>query len=210
MSVQGRWSHVPSSSLPMVPMPLPLQQQTEGISALKFSHGHPVEQLRANRFSESQTSAPSDSNGTFPVVADARHPQSPDELVSVGTLSHISAGMSTNTVTHQSSTESVTSDAGKREAVQNGRSNTGSGLSMNSFKPQHSQQKNSSSQQYNNTTGYQRGGGSQRNSSTGDWSYRRMGFHGKNNSLGADKILPNSKVRQIYVAKQTKGSSTAD
>lgn len=212
MSVQGRWSHVPSSSLPMVPMTPPLQQQTEGVSALKFSHGHPVEQLRANRFSESQTSAPSDSNGTFPVVADARHSQSPDELGSVGTLSRISAGMSTNIVTRQSSTESVTSDTGKREAVQNGSSNTSSGLSMNSFKPQHSQQKNLSSHQYNNTTGYgyQRGGGSQRNSSTGDWSYRRMGFHGKNNSLGADKTLPNSKVRQIYVAKQAKGSSTAD
>lgn len=210
MSVQGRWSHVPSSSLPMVPMTLPLQQQTEGVSALKFSHGHPAEQLRANRFSEAQTSAACDTNGTFPVVADARHPQSPDELGSVGTLSHISAGMSTNIVTHQSSTESVTSDTGKREAVQNGRSNSSSGLSMNSFKPQHSQQKNLSSQQYNNTTGYQRGGASQRNSSTGDWSYRRMGFHGKNNSLGADKVLPNSKVRQIYVAKQTKGSSTAD
>lgn len=204
MSVQGRWSHVPSSPLPMVPMTLPLQQQTEGISASNFSHGHPIEQLRANRFSESQTSAPSDSNHAFPVVADAGHSLSPDKLGSEGTSSRISAGTSTNVVTHQSSTGSVTSETGKREAVQNGSNNTSSGLSINSFKPQHSQQ-------YSNTTGYgyQRGGASQRHSSTSDWSHRRMGFNGKN-SLGPDKALPNSKVRQIYVAKQTKGSSTTD
>ncbi|WOG97532.1 hypothetical protein DCAR_0416873 [Daucus carota subsp. sativus] len=211
MSVQGRWSHVPSSPLPMVPMTLPLQQQTEGISASNFSHGHPIEQFRANRFSESQTSAPSDSNHAFPVVADAGHSLSPDKLGSEGTSSRISAGTSTNVVTHQSSTGSVTSETGKREAVQNGSNNTSSGLSINSFKPQHSQQKNLSSQQYSNTTGYgyQRGGASQRHSSTSDWSHRRMGFNGKN-SLGPDKALPNSKVRQIYVAKQTKGSSTTD
>lgn len=203
MSVQGRWSHVPASPQPSLPLTLP-RQQPEGVSASQVSHGHPVEQLRANRFSETQTSAPSDSSHTFPVVAAARHPHSSGELGLVDT--------STNVITHQSSSESAIADTGKREAVQNGSSSTSSSHSMDSFKPQRFQQKNLSSQQYNNPTGYsyQRGGASQKNSSGGEWSRRRMGFHGRNHSLGAEKMLPSSKVRQIYVAKQTKGSSTAD
>ncbi|MGV7428929.1 hypothetical protein PJI19_29705, partial [Mycobacterium kansasii] len=69
---------------------------------------------------------------------------------------------------------------------------------MNSFMPQHSQQKYLSSQQYNHSTGYgyQRGGVSQKSGSAGEWSHRRMGaFHGRNHSLGAEKNFPTSKVR---------------
>lgn len=205
LSVQGRWSHVPASPQPSIPLTLPRQQQPEGVSASQFSHGHPIEQLRANRFSESQKSASSDSNRTFPVVAAARDPHSSGELGLV-------VDASTNVTTHQSSSESAIADTGEREAVKNGSISTGSSHSMDSSKPQHSQQKKLSSQQYNNPTGYnyQKGGTSQKNSSGGDWSHRRMGFHGRNHSPGVEKILPNSKVRQIYVAKQTKGSSTGD
>ncbi|XP_027359703.1 uncharacterized protein LOC113868393 isoform X2 [Abrus precatorius] len=60
------------------------------------------------------------------------------------------------------------------------------------------------------TTNYQKGGSiSLRNSSGGEWSHRRMGFQGRKQSLGADKSLSSSKVKQIYVAKQTlSGAST--
>lgn len=204
MSVQGRWSHVPASPQPSKSVTLPLQQQPGGVSASQFSHGHPNEQLRSNRFSDTQTPAPSDSNRTFPVVAAARHPHSSGELELVDT--------STNVITHQSSAESAMADTGKREAVQNGSTSASSSHSMDSLKQQRSQQKTLSSQQYNNPTGYnyQRGRASQKNNSEGEWPYRRMGFQGRNHSPATEKMLPNSKVRQIYVAKQTKGSSTAD
>ncbi|KAL8125124.1 uncharacterized protein LOC141720054 isoform X2 [Apium graveolens] len=133
----------------------------------------------------------------------ARHPHSSGELELVDT--------STNVITHQSSVEPM-EGTGKRVAVQNGSTSTSSSHSMDSSKQQRSQQKTLSSQQYNNPTGYkyQRGRASQKINSGGECSHRRMGFQGRNHSPAAEKMLPNSKVRQIYVAKQTKGSSTAD
>lgn len=213
MSVQGHWPRVPASHFHSVPLSLPLQQQAEGILPSQFSHQHPVEQsLIGKRLAESQSTATSDSDRTFPVVTDTRLTQFPDKLGLVDSSSCTTAGPSTQSAINQSSSESAIANAGKGDAAQNGGSNTSNGPSMNFFKPRHSQQKNLSSQQFNHSTGYghQRGGASQKSSSAGEWSHRRMGFHGWNhsNSTGAEKNFSNSKVRQIYVAKQTSGGNS--
>uniref|UniRef100_A0A5B6YT97 Uncharacterized protein n=1 Tax=Davidia involucrata TaxID=16924 RepID=A0A5B6YT97_DAVIN len=218
MSVQARWSHVPASPVHSVPLSLPLQQQAVGVLPSQFSHGHPVDQsLIANRFSDSRTSTPSDSSRSFPVSADATITQFPDELGLIDSSSSAGAGAPTQSAVNKSSSGSAIADAGKTGVVQNGSSNNKNGQSTNAFKTQSSQQKNLAAQQYSHSAGYsyQRGGGvSQKNSNSsgGEWPHphphRRMGFHGRNQSLGAEKSFPSSKMKQIYVAKQTSGNST--
>ncbi|KAK3015776.1 hypothetical protein RJ639_005431 [Escallonia herrerae] len=211
MSAQARWSHIPASPLHSVPLSLPLQQQAEGILPSQFSHGHPVEQsLTANRFPESRTSTPSENGRTFPLVADASATRFPDEFGLVDSSSSIVASVSAQGAVNQSSTGSAIENVGVTRTIRGVSSNNTSSQSSNAFKTQHSQQKNFSNQQYSHSTGYgyQRGGVSQKNSSVGEWSHRRMGFHGRNQSLGAEKIFPPSKVRQIYVAKQTTGGTS--
>ncbi|KAA8531702.1 hypothetical protein F0562_006581 [Nyssa sinensis] len=210
MSVQARWSHVPASPLHSVPLSLPLQQQAAGLLPSQFTHGHPVDQsLTANRFSESRTSTPSDGNRSFPVVADATVTQFPDELGLIDLSSSAGAGAPTHSGVSKSSSGSAIADGGKTGTVGSSNKN---GQSTNSFKTQSSQPKNLSTQQYNHSAGYsyQKGGGvsQKNNSSGGEWSHRRMGFHGRNQSLGAEKSFPSSKMKQIYVAKQTSGAST--
>ncbi|KAK9285011.1 hypothetical protein L1049_024193 [Liquidambar formosana] len=213
ISVQGRWSHVPASPLHSIPLSLPLQQPAESVLPSQFSHGPPVDQsLTANRFPESRTSTPSDSGRSFPVPTDATVTQFPDELGLVDPSSSTSAGASTQNVVTKSSSGGTSVDAGKSDAVQNSNS---SGQTTNSgFKAQSSQQKNfSAAHPYSHSTGYnyQRGGGvSQKNSSGNEWSHRRAGYQGRNHSLGAEKNFQSSKMKQIYVAKQTpSGTSTA-
>ncbi|CBI21433.3 unnamed protein product, partial [Vitis vinifera] len=103
---------------------------------------------------------------------------------------------------------STIADTVKTDAVKNGSS---SQTASSGLKSQSSQQKNLSGQQYNHSTGYnyQRGVVSQKNGSGGEWSHRRMGFQGRNQTMGVDKNFPSSKMKQIYVAKQpTSGTST--
>ncbi|XP_057501319.1 LOW QUALITY PROTEIN: uncharacterized protein LOC130785214 [Actinidia eriantha] len=205
MSVQGRWSHVPASPLHSVPLSLPLQQPEAGVLPSQFSHGHLVDQsLTANRFSESRTSTPSDSSRSFPVATDSTVTQFPDELGLVDSSSSTGAGASAQGAVKKSFSGSTFADVGKTDTVQNVSSNNGNGQNRNAFK-------NQSAQQFSHSTGYnyQRGGVSQKNSTGSEWSHRRMGFHGRNHSPGAEKSYNPSKVKQIYVAKQnTSGNST--
>lgn len=91
-------------------------------------------------------------------------------------------------------------------------SNSSSQSTTSAFKAQSSQQQTSSTQQYLNPTNSfldQRTGGlSQKGSSGGEWSHRRMGFQGRNQSSGTEKNFA-SKMKQIYVAKPTSGGPSA-
>ncbi|XWS41920.1 hypothetical protein CRYUN_Cryun17cG0123700 [Craigia yunnanensis] len=204
MSVQACWSHVPASPLQSVTPSMSLQQQAEGVLPSQFSQGPPVDQsLTSNRFPESRTSAPSDSSQKFPVATDSTITQLPDELglvepshSTIATASaHVAKSLSLNAV----------ADAGKTD-VQNGGGIKSRGQSTNpAFKAQ-------SSQHYSNSPGYnhQRGSGISQKNGSGEWTHRRMGFQGRNQSMGGDKNFPTSKMKQIYVAKQTtNGTSTS-
>ncbi|KAJ8546155.1 hypothetical protein K7X08_018738 [Anisodus acutangulus] len=198
MPVQARWSHVPASPLHSVPISHPLQQQAEGALPSKFGHGHSVDQsLNTNRFLESHPPKASDGTPSFTIATDANAAQ-----LGVGDSSKSGAtGVSAQILVSQSSSGCTNADIGKHDALRNGVSNSCKDQGVSGFKTQN-QEKNASSQQ-NQTAGYNyhRGGGmSQRNMAGNDWSHRRMGFHGRNQSLGA---VPSTKVKQIYVAKQT-------
>ncbi|KAF3615329.1 hypothetical protein FXO38_26575 [Capsicum annuum] len=203
MPVQARWSHVPASPLHSVPISHPLQQQAEGTLPPKFGHGHSVDQpLNTHRFLESHP--PEASDGTTPsftVATDANAAHFPVELGLGDSSKSGATGGSAQSLASQSSSGCANADAGKIDVLRNGVSNSGKDQGLSGFKMQ-TQQKNASAQQ-NQTAGYNyhRGGGmSQRNMSGNDWPHRRMGFHGRNQSLGA---VPSTKVKQIYVAKQT-------
>lgn len=214
MSVQARWPHVPPSTLQSVPLSMPLQQQADGVLPPKFGHASTVDQsLTANRFSESRTSTPSDKNRNYPVATDATVTQLPDELGLVDPSSSTGTGVSAHVVMPRSSSVNISADASKTDDAQNGSSNgSGQGTASNKFQP--SQHKNNiSAQQYGHSSGYnyQRGGGaSQKNSMGAEWNHhRRSGFQGRNQSLGAEKSFHSSKMKQIYVAKQSSsGTST--
>ena len=214
MSVQARWPHVPVSSLQSVPLSVPLQQQADGVLPSKLSHASPVDQpLTDNRFPESRNSTSSDKTRNYPVTTDVTVTQLPDELGLVDPSSSTSNGVSAHNVVSKSSSVSMNSDAGKSAVAQHGRSNISGQNTSSNVKTQPSQHKsNISGQQYVHSSGYNyhRGGGaSQRNSSTGEWTHRRTGFHVRNQSSGSDKSSYSSRMKQIYVAKQNStGSST--
>ncbi|OMP02024.1 hypothetical protein COLO4_11405 [Corchorus olitorius] len=206
MSAQARWSHVPAAPLQSVPPSMQLQQQqTEGVLPSQFSQGPPVDQsLTSNRFPESRTSTPSESSRKFPVATDATVTQLPEEL-----------GLVEPSAQHVGKSSSLTAVAGSGKTdVQNGVGIKSSGQSQSTssaFKGQPSQQKNISSQHYNNSSGYnnhQRGGGVSQKNGSGEWSHRRMGFQGRNQTMGGDKNFPTSKMKQIYVAKQQTTNGT--
>ncbi|GMI76882.1 hypothetical protein like AT3G50370 [Hibiscus trionum] len=199
-SVQGLWSHIPAPPLQPVTSSLSLQQQA-GVLPSGFSQGPPIDKsLGSDRFLETQTSTLSESNPKFPVTTDATITQLPDELGLVepststiaATSAHVSKSLSLTKV----------ADAGNTD-VQNG------GI-RSTVKAPSSQQKNiSSSQNYSNSSGYshQRGSGVSQKNGSGEWTHRRMGFQGRNQSVAGDKYV---KVKQIYVAKQSsKGASTS-
>ncbi|KAJ7952862.1 TUDOR-SN protein 1 isoform 2 [Quillaja saponaria] len=214
MPVQARWPHIPTSPpLQSIPLSMPMQQQAE-VHTTQFRHGSSVTQaLGVNRFPDSQTSTPPGSDQSFSTATDVKVTHLPDELGLVDPSSSAATKALGQTVDNKSSSISSVSVAAKAD-VQNGNSsNTGGQNSSSAFKNQTSQHKHVSSHQYTHSSaygGYQRGSGvSQKNNSGGDWSHRRVGFHGRNQSLGAEKSIPSSKMKQIYVAKQTmSGSST--
>ncbi|KAM1091236.1 hypothetical protein ACFX2J_018544 [Malus domestica] len=212
MSVQARWPHVPASSLQSVPLSMPMQQQADGMLPSKFSHGPTDQSLPANRFPESRTSTSFDSSRSFPVATEATSTRFPDELGLVDPTSSGSTGASTQNVVTKSSSVSSTIDNAKTDVDQNlGTSSSGHNASSNAKSQSSMNKSNIPNQHYGHSSYYQRGGGSQKNSSGGDWSHRRMGYQGRNQSLGAEKSFPaTTKMKQIYVAKQTSsGSSTA-
>jgi hypothetical protein len=224
MSVQARWSHIPAPPLHSVPMQQQPQQGEVGVLPHhpQFNHIHHHHHIDApslppplpERFSEPQSSSvPPDKP---PVITKT---QSPNEL---------------GLVTDSSTVTGTSTDAASTAAVvaQSGNNNIGSGSGQNAnnnnngFKNQ--QQKNMTGHhhqhhhnQYNNNnhSGYgynnQRGsgGGMGVSQKSGDWGTHRRsgGFHGRNQSLGADKNFPNTKMKQVYVAKQTRsGPSTVE
>ncbi|XP_022775201.1 LOW QUALITY PROTEIN: uncharacterized protein LOC111317114 [Durio zibethinus] len=212
MSVQAHWSHVPASLQSVTPS-MPLQQQAEGILPSQLSKVLPVDQsLTSNSFLESRTSTSSDSSRKFPVATDATITQLPDELGLVEpSRSTIAAASAQDSA--KSSSQTTVVDAGKTD-VENGGGIRNSGQSTNPvLKVQSSLQNNkSSTQHYSNFPGYnhQRGSGILQKNSPGAWTHRRMGFQDRNQSMGGDKNFPSSKMKQIYVAKQTtKGTSTS-
>ncbi|XWS29853.1 hypothetical protein CRYUN_Cryun24cG0065600 [Craigia yunnanensis] len=199
MSVQARWSHVPASPLQSVTPSMPLQQQAEGVLPSYFRQGPPVDHsLTSNRFLESRTSTPSESSQKFPVAIDATITQLPDELGLVEPSRSTIATASAHVA--KSSSLTTVADAGKTD-FQNGGGIKSTGQSTNpAFIAQ-------SSEHYSNSSGYnhQRGSGI-----SGERTHRRMGFQGRNQSMGGDKNFPASKMKQIYVAKQTtNGTSTS-
>ncbi|CAN4079656.1 unnamed protein product [Withania somnifera] len=204
--VQACWSHVPALPLHSVPISHPLQQQAEGTLPPKFGHGHSVDRsLKTNRFLESHPPEASDGTPSFTVATDANATQFPVELGLGDSKSGATNGGSAQSLASQSSSGCANADSSKIDALRNGVSNSGKRQGVSGFKTQ-TQQRNASAQQ-NQTAGYNchRGGGmSQRNMAGNDWSHRRMGFHGRNQSLGA---IASTKVKQIYVAKQTLSGS---
>jgi hypothetical protein len=188
-------------------------QQAEGVPASShFNHSLPVDQpLAANRFSGSRTTTPPDNRQNFPAATDCTVSQLPDELGLVDSIT-TSVGTSTQSIGAKSTSASTIPEAGKTDVMQNGSVSNGSGKNSSSaLKIQPFHQKNKSAKHYNNSgnNNQRGGGGSQKNSSGGEWSHRRMAYHGRNHSLGTEKNYPSSKTKQIYVAKQpTNGTST--
>ncbi|KAM1174819.1 hypothetical protein FF1_027334 [Malus domestica] len=210
MSAQARWPHVPASSLQSVPLSMPMQQQTDVILPSKFSRGPSDQTLPANMFPESRTSTSFDSSCNFPVVTEATSTRFPDELGLADPTSSSSTGASTQNVVTKSSSVSSTVDNAKTDVDQN-LGTSASGHNASNTNSQSSMHKsNIPNQHYGHSSYHQRGNASQKNSSGGEWSHRRMGYQGRNQSLGAEKNFPGTKMKQIYVAKQTSiGSSTA-
>ncbi|KAL2333561.1 hypothetical protein Fmac_014774 [Flemingia macrophylla] len=204
MSVQARWPHAPNSQLSSIPLSMPLQQQ-EGIQTSQFSHDPSVDQpLNTKRFTGSRVSTSSDGDRNFPRAAEVNVNQLPDELGLVDTANSTVTKTSAQNVINK--TPAILIKDGVKVDVQNGNSsNSNNQIASSSFKSQPSQV-NMTTQQSDHSSGhssnYQRGGGSQRNNSGGEWSHRR-GYQGRNQSLGADKNYASTKVKQIYVAKQT-------
>lgn len=195
LSVQGRWGHIPASPLHPVSVSRPLQPQVEGALPSQANHGHSIDQsLTANRFTESRTPTPSDNGPSFTVAADTNVAAFPNELGLVDSLRSSTGSSGQSAV--QSLSVSTNAESGKTDTIDSGKQHH----NASSVKSQYPK-KNLSTQQ-GNTTGlyYQRGHMSQRNSIGNELSHRRMGFHGRGS---VDRSFPASKIKQIYVAKQT-------
>lgn len=178
MQVQGRWPHLPPPPLHSVALSPPLQHQQ-------------AEAFPSSQFSHGPTLVDPSITANKSTIT-----QFADELGLVDRTSSKNVGPSVQAAV-------IVDTGGGADTVQNGNSSKNSN-SNSSFKIQ------SSSQQKNSFSNYQRGGGvSQKNSSGGEWSHnRRMGFQGRNQPFGGEKSYPSSKMKQIYVAKQTSDGSS--
>ncbi|KAE8735862.1 TUDOR-SN protein 1 isoform 2 [Hibiscus syriacus] len=188
-----------------VPSSFPLQQQAVVLPS-GFRQGPPVDMsLASDRFLGTQTSAPSDAILKFPVTTGATVTQLPDEL---GLVEPSSSTIATTSAQHVSKSLSLT-EVADTDSQNGGGIRSNCQTTISAVKAPSSQRKNiSASQNYCNSSGYghQRGSGVSPKNGSGEWSHRRMGFQGRNQSIGGDK---HGKVKQIYVAKQTsKGTST--
>ncbi|KAF8023152.1 hypothetical protein BT93_F0600 [Corymbia citriodora subsp. variegata] len=202
MSVHARWTHLPASPLQSSSMSLPMQQQAGALTP-QFNNGPSVDQsLAANRYAETRTSTP-ESSRNFPVATDASASRLPDEL---GLLdpSNSSSGASTQSVVAKNSPL----NAGNVNHPNGGDNDGCSSETTAVFENKPSQQRSISSQNYSSSSAYNyaRGGPSQKGN---EWPHRRTGFPGRNHSYGSEKSFASSKVKQIYVAKQTIGGKTA-
>ncbi|KAL6553147.1 hypothetical protein OROGR_006989 [Orobanche gracilis] len=211
LHVQARWGHIPASPLHPVPVSRPLQPQIEGTLPSQVNHVHPVDQsLTANRFTESQTPTQSDNNNSSLTISpDTNVAPLPSQLGlsdSLGSTT-VSSGQS---VAVQISSGSANSESGKSHAAEHSKPQKTSPL-----KTRYSRRNVSSTQQgYNNNTnsgyGYQRSGAMSYRSMGNEFHHRRMDYRGRNQSGGVNRGYHSSKVKQIYVPKQSTsgGSST--
>ncbi|XP_030538860.1 uncharacterized protein LOC115746991 isoform X3 [Rhodamnia argentea] len=201
MSVHARWTHLPASPLQSSSMSLPMQQQA-GTLPPQFSNGPSVDQsLAANRFADTRTSTP-ESSRNFPVAADGNANRLPDEL---GLLDPSSSGSGATTQSIVAKNSPLNANVNH----QNGGDNDGcSSETAAVFENKPSHQRSISSHNYSSSSAYNypRGGPSQKGN---EWPHRRAGFQGRNHSFGSEKGFASSKVKQIYVAKQTSGGKTA-
>ncbi|KAL9241561.1 hypothetical protein vseg_015662 [Gypsophila vaccaria] len=190
MPIHPRWPHVQASSDPTIPQPAPSQQRAEVTVPSQFSHGSSHPSATTNGFSKPQTSQLVD-GCSFSVDPNTGTPSVPS---------------ASEDSTPNAGNNSRFEDSGTNDVIMGGsvsKRNSQAAISA-SHKAQPAHQKNSSGYGH-----YQRGAG-QKNGSGADWSNRKMGFRGRNYSSGGDRTFaPTTKVKQIYVAKQsTSGTST--
>lgn len=194
--VQARWSHVPASPLHAVSLTRPHQQQVDGVVPSQFGHAH----------SMPRGSTLSEKGANFSLATEASASQFAEELSMVDSSRSTAAGASAQTAAGDSSSASAPAEVGKTNNLRNSGKNNSEGHNSSGFKTRSTQQSHSAN--YN----FQRGGvmASQRNNSGSEWSHRRMGFHGRNQMFGVEKGLPSSKMKQVYVAKQSSGTTTRE
>ncbi|XP_039144439.1 uncharacterized protein LOC120281811 [Dioscorea cayenensis subsp. rotundata] len=223
--MQARWPHIPAPSpLHTVPLTVAQQQhQVENGMPPHFSQSlHSDASTGINRLNEARSSTSGDVNRNFSLPTDASAPfptefamveSSSAATSSVQTMRTSSIPASGNNTRDSSSTKGSTrhatanaSDMGEIGTTSN---NTDGHSVVPSLKSQSAQQLTSQGQQqYIHSVAYvadQRApGASQKMVSGSDW-HRRVGFHGRNQSLGSEKNFGSAKVKQIYVAKQPTG-----
>lgn len=205
----ARWSPLPSSSLQSIPMAMPVLQKAEAAAALPLEYNsninNNVQQASADpsttskkvtattavHSSSSTAAVVAESSRTFAVVVEANHPQLLPAELGLESLSTSSCVPQTET-------------SGSGDNVRN--------IHHTAYNS-HQQQHEYGSGVYSNYEGGPRVGSSQKNSVSSDWSshhhhHRRRGagFQGRNNHHtfgGVEKSFSPSKVKQIYVAKQS-------
>ncbi|KAL6551719.1 hypothetical protein OROGR_007873 [Orobanche gracilis] len=212
LPVQARWDHIPASPLHPVPVSRPPQPQIGAALPSQVNHVHPADQsLTANRFTESQTPTQSESNdSSFTISRNTSVAQLPSQLGLSDSVrsTTVSSGQS---VAVQISSGNANFESGKSDAAENSKPQKTSPL-----KTRYSRRNVSSTQQgYNNNNNtnsgysYQRSGGMSCRSMGNEFPHRRMDYRGRNHSGGVDRGYHSSKVKQIYVAKQSNsGGST--
>ncbi|KAF5176932.1 hypothetical protein FRX31_033482 [Thalictrum thalictroides] len=200
--VQTQWSQFSASPLHSAPLSMPLPQHADGVLAPQFNHGSTIDQSTGNKFHESCSLATSDNCRNFSVETSATVAQFPDELGLMDTASTTSARVSVSRPASYSSTiiNGKAQSVGTKNLTRSAATSAGDYSSIhNNSNLSSALQQSLSTQQYLHPTGYtdQRGVGvSQKVASGGEWSHRRMGLQGRNQSSGTDK-----KVKQIYVPK---------
>ncbi|OAY66676.1 hypothetical protein ACMD2_02134 [Ananas comosus] len=193
ISMQARWPHLPPPPLHSVPLSVPLQQhQVDSGIPSNFRQNLPSENPTGNnsKFHEPLSSSltSSDNNKGFP-LPNSTHSHFANVLNLVQQPTSNSATI--QTLSPPSGNNNKLPNISKTSARATITANQTGGPSN---KPH--QQPMSSGQQYLHPVG----GTSQKMGTGGEW-HRRSGFHGRNQSTGAEKGFSAGRMKQIYVAK---------
>lgn len=191
--MQARWPHLPPPPLHSVPLSVPLQQhQVDSGIPSNFRQNLPSENPTGNnsKFHEPLSSSltSSDNNKGFP-LPNSTHSHFANVLNLVQQPTSNSATI--QTLSPPSGNNNKLPNISKTSARATITANQTGGPSN---KPH--QQPMSSGQQYLHPVG----GTSQKMGTGGEW-HRRSGFHGRNQSTGAEKGFSAGRMKQIYVAK---------
>lgn len=209
MSMSARWPQVTSAPIQSVPSPMPLKQPVEGSVPQQFNHGFVVDPTGGKNSQESQTVNPVDGKGKMPTSSGST--QFPDDLVLLDSTSTTNAVVfssssrpsSRNSLNNPGNRVPSSSHTDDKTTASLGSSSSSSNVSQNVALPV---KVTAPSHQQTRSVAYsvQRMNGSlQKVSSAGEWN-RRVGYQGRNQNVGADKNFSGStKVKQIYVAKQS-------